>query len=1009
MVKKKKYPKALLLLICIFLTLNYATIPTYAQGNDPMDEAFPKLNSLLSHVNDSDAKFLNSSKYYLDIKSGKIIDPLPILNNAANTILKGIMGFVTLLIYLVILSFKIKIFDEFSGILESVMKPLKIVIFDQWLITAILIFAFWMLLSLYFTSKRTNIYKNIIAAAIIIGIALGFLNDPTFFLNKMNDMSQYMCNEIIEGSFNKNYKEGSTDGALVTLGNQIWETMVEQPWKLLEFGSQQEAKKNMNEMLKYDPTDDERIKIVEELAETNALFTSEYSYKRLGFVIFYAFAILPMLLVLLIIAGLNIGFQFMVMFFALWAPVVFILSIIPSFGMNTFLSWFSKEAGFFIIKIALTMFMAILFVFHNEIFNLSDKYGFILVILIQTISTIMVVLMRKKILGFATSVQYGQNGVRRSINSKNPIVSQAKSDARNIKRAGSAVATIPGARWAANKAADIAIAPVAAVAHPVSIAVNKAYDKGVNMYEQGVSAVGDFKGNMSRQIKNRKIAKEYLWTKYDHEKSAAEQKAKVQSKKLGREVAPNYNSFVKEKMNLEKMNARVFSNREINAVAKELQHIQDHGGSVDDLFKTIKNPEQEQTKETQRPSNINMKKTVQNKGNVGMHSSANVKVKNQKKNPKNNENYNSDEAMNELAKEFLQRQFELNKNKKDCEASERAKMMGISQKPEYDAYTSKVIGRMKKMHNRFSKDEIGKAQSYLEHMKMQGADLNDYMENMPPINISKMLSTFDKENETENTYKKEASKERPKFNIKNVNKKTDGNTTQTIGNSYTAKYSAAVAYEGKEESQESLSQDQLPKLNISEIEKNGDENINQTVDKDCTERYSDPVSNERKEEPSKEASKEEVKKKIPKVDTNEIKKRRQEETQNPSSNRNKENYTGPVSYDHKDIKSIQSNSIEMENFIEKVSKGQKELSDKIAMDEIRTRVEKMNKEFNDQFKTNQTEEFFENIIQKYGMDKVNAAVKEIKKYSSKENASSRLLKALKEKKGQENNKKQVRS
>lgn len=191
---------------------------------------------------------------------------------------------------------------------------------------------------------------------------------------------------------------GSTTGdyAAESVG-EIWLTLVHRPWLELEFGDDDYSKEDMLYFLTSEPVDADREEKVN--AWEGDAFKGTRSFGKMGFMICYMIPFFIKGTLFLVIGGLLLVMQLMAVLYTFLAPLVLILALIP--GYEGILSrWLRKLLESQLSILVMYFICGILLKIDGLLFdNLSDTWGWMVVLVLQIVLYLGVILKRNEIFG----------------------------------------------------------------------------------------------------------------------------------------------------------------------------------------------------------------------------------------------------------------------------------------------------------------------------------------------------------------------------------------------------------------------------------------------------------------------------------------------------------------------------------------------------------------------------------------------------------------------------------
>ncbi len=609
-------------LIILFTALTPVTIhaedtPSSSAFSSPLDDIFNSKNAN-DHIRYRDNYSLDTIDGSMFSLSDSIQNGL---NSLANVLFQVQVVFAYMLITVFYYSFELDIYGMLSEVVNTFMHEMKTSIFDELSLIAILILGLFFIVKVI-QNQKTQVWVAIIQTALIVAIALYFFNNPMQILKQVDNGSKAISKSVLAGTFKANNSGASPESAVMAAVDNIWSAYVHQPWQMLEFGNMEMAKREENKILSLSPGSKERKEYIKKLAEDEKHFTPDWGVKRLGLQIAYAIPLILIFAVIAIMCFFMISYQVLTILFTLLGAFVLVLALIPFFGMKILQNWAAKIIGFASIKVIICFCIGVMLAFMTAIFKLSDQYGWILTLLLVVISVLSIIWKREALLELFTLIRLtpqnpsminkqlrkdsnvesrinnfmgsGMSGFRKG-KTGNPDEKKSKSDAKKpadtsekIKAEESSEAGDGTKKRKAKKSVSSGDKSGSGQSYTGSSGNSPNTEASYSGILNEMNDDQTEDNNNFRQL--MKKAEEILQKQYEISKLEAENKAD----KLQKD--PEYSSFVRKADTREALGAPKFEQREIIAVANNLQKIVDAGGSPEELLsrnRTSRSPEDE--------------------------------------------------------------------------------------------------------------------------------------------------------------------------------------------------------------------------------------------------------------------------------------------------------------------------------------------------------------------------------------------------------------------------------
>lgn len=648
---------------------------------------------------------MDKSHYYVfDAEEGGIFGG-NMFNSVANFLFGIYKGITKLVITIVVFCYKVQIFQLFKDLLVDIMYPLKVTLYDQFLGLGIAI-TLITLYVIYSTGQSAGFLQGILKFFLVLFCGYIFLNNPSIVLDETDQVINEFNTGIINSSFQVVYGTKNDATMLAALSDQMWDQYVDLPWTMMEFGTVNPGVAK-EELLALDPGSKERKAKAKSLASTYRTFKKDNAWERIPNVFLFSIIAVACMMLDTLLAAVNIGFDGAVLLLAIYAPVVFTLSLIPFYGPKTIEAWIRNIVTFLVLRVVVVVVLTVKFVLNAYFYTKAEAYGVLGVIIIQLFIYMALYLNRKKLLNMVDSARFGHRGINRAIDQSSDPVGQAKRDYQGLQDArGSMQRFTRRVGWGSEPAY-------------AGVDGNYSERRGGSGRESDANEPAQSHATYGRS-RDKDTAREYLTQRFQHERSAAESRAQYTHDRTGRRQEPEYSDFVAEHMHIDRMGGEMFSRAEINETIQELNHIRSMGGSEGDLFRQIQE-DQKYSLNAEAPERVS----------VNLAKSVNLQVE-------------------EQAKVFLSRQYDLHKTTADTRARETAAATRKTVLPEYDGFTETVQDRMRKGHNQFSKEEITSASERIKSLKASGIEMEQYLKTMPVEDMSGISERF--KNKSEKIY-----------------------------------------------------------------------------------------------------------------------------------------------------------------------------------------------------------------------------------------------------------------
>lgn len=397
MFKGKKILLFLILLIC-FLCINNKNV--YASSGINITDQFEGLSG--------DGKYLGKNyrdNYRLDIEDTNIFEAGDaMMNNIANALFSIItnLGLATTAFFYFTMQFDIT--KVFADQIDTIQTALKSSIFDTFFILAFSASA-WGLFKRIAKKDMAGLFIDC-AKIIIIFLLSAFIVthssdtlSATTSITKSISVSALMDINNQSGNNIKDYASSAS--------GMIWSSLVHSPWKSLEFDGSNTLPSDSDIENFLTTVGDERDTLIKNYIDTHkGAMSKDLGVKRIGFLIVYLIPFFVKSGIYMFMAVLQLAFQVMAVFYILLAAVILLLALIPAFGgIDLVSTWLKKIFETQLMMLIITFLIGVIISLDNFLYGLSSEYGWFIVIMMETLVTVVIVINHKSILKSISKIE----------------------------------------------------------------------------------------------------------------------------------------------------------------------------------------------------------------------------------------------------------------------------------------------------------------------------------------------------------------------------------------------------------------------------------------------------------------------------------------------------------------------------------------------------------------------------------------------------------------------------
>ena len=383
-----------LILLILFLGINLGFSTTvYAET---AINATDDLNNL-----EGDGKYLGKDyrdNYYLDIEKTDIFEAGDhMLNQIANALFSivRILGFAVAVFFYHVMVFDVS--EVFSTEINSIQAALKSSIFDSFFILAFAASA-WNLMKRLTKRDLAGLVTEIGKILCIFLMASFVVTHSATALSATTSITKDIS---VSALMNINQQgDIAIENYASNASGMIWKSLVHAPWKSLEFEGGSDDESHVENFLNTPPGTPDRASLVESyMGEYPKSMLKSRGVGRIGFLIVYLIPFLVKSGIYMFMAILQLAFQVMAVFYILLAPIVLLLALVPSFGgIELVTLWLKKILETQVMMLIITFILGIIISLDSFLYSKSNKYGWFIVIFMETLVALVVIVNHKNIL-----------------------------------------------------------------------------------------------------------------------------------------------------------------------------------------------------------------------------------------------------------------------------------------------------------------------------------------------------------------------------------------------------------------------------------------------------------------------------------------------------------------------------------------------------------------------------------------------------------------------------------
>ncbi|MBG0279540.1 YtxH domain-containing protein [Clostridioides difficile] len=241
------------------------------------------------------------------------------------------------------------------------------------------------------TSKALHAVINFVVVFILSASFIAYAPD---YIKKINEFSSDISTASLDLGTKIMLPNSDSEGkdSVDLIRDSLFSIQVEQPWLLLQFGNSnaEEIGTDRVEALVSASPEDEDGKTREEIVKTeiedndNNILTIPQVVNRLGMVFFLLFFNLGITIFVFLLTGMMLFSQILFIIFAMFLPISFLLSMIPSYESM------AKQAivrvfNTIMTRAGITLIVTVAFSISSMFYNISTDYPFFMVAFLQIV------------------------------------------------------------------------------------------------------------------------------------------------------------------------------------------------------------------------------------------------------------------------------------------------------------------------------------------------------------------------------------------------------------------------------------------------------------------------------------------------------------------------------------------------------------------------------------------------------------------------------------------------
>ncbi|ECL7021547.1 hypothetical protein FTO91_14085 [Listeria monocytogenes] len=243
--------------------------------------------------------------------------------------------------------------------------------------------------------ETTKAIRAILNFVVVFLLSASFIAYSPDYISKINDFSKDISNTSLDVGTKITMPNSDTQGkdSVDMIRDSLFSIQVKQPWLLLQFGTTDVellGEDRVEGLLSTSPDlnngeDREKIVKAEIEDEKNTHLTLTKTINRLGTVFFLFFFNIGISVFVFLLTGIMIFSQVLFIIFAMFLPISFLLSMIPSFeGMGK--RAIMKLFNVIMTRAGITLIITVAFSISSMLYSLAGNSPFFMIMFLQIVT-----------------------------------------------------------------------------------------------------------------------------------------------------------------------------------------------------------------------------------------------------------------------------------------------------------------------------------------------------------------------------------------------------------------------------------------------------------------------------------------------------------------------------------------------------------------------------------------------------------------------------------------------
>ncbi|MBJ7933114.1 hypothetical protein JDS81_28135 [Bacillus cereus group sp. N31] len=313
--------------------------------------------------------------------------------------------------------------------------------------------ACWVIWVGFIQRRQSEMLGGLLKALGILVFTLGFFANSSYIIKGLNNFSEQVNKTVLDSSQSiSGASEGHSSG-VDSITDLTHTLLIKQPYTLLQFGTTDMKKigdERIKKMLTTTDPDERKALLKDEVeVQKNQTLSLDATFERGALVLLLGVINAPLWIVLGLCSMAMLFYQLMFIIVALMSPVMLLMALVPAWT-GTAKKFLAELFRTLLMKVAIGFLVTLMFWVSSILFSATDKYGYLVVAILQILSFLGVWLYRKTIFDAITIVP-ANAGVARASDAMSNIRQKYRDVRRGSKTVGRGVA-VAGAAGVASAA-----------------------------------------------------------------------------------------------------------------------------------------------------------------------------------------------------------------------------------------------------------------------------------------------------------------------------------------------------------------------------------------------------------------------------------------------------------------------------------------------------------------------------------------------------------------------------